>query len=203
MGNLIESCITEDFDIYIGDDKDKIRKTMNIMSLDDSHNSNHTIKMMYWEHGNDVSVHKDNAPYKFFNNLYDARKHFEDLGYIVYFNRKYRASTGCFVEEYNITRNKKLEESRKKPYFDLLTDLNKLNNDDFFTIARVTNDSNCVELHYNSGQATIEYGQRIKENEWEDFIEEIDWYNEDMTEEEISNKLFDLYDHYYGEEYEI
>ena len=81
--------------------------------------------------------------------------------------------------------------------------MNKLNNDDFFTIARVTNDSNCVELHYNSGQATIEYGQRIKENEWEDFIEEIDWYNEDMTEEEISNKLFDLYDHYYGEEYEI
>lgn len=106
MGKLIESCITEDFDIYIGENKTKVRETMNIMSLDDSNNNSHHIEMMYWKNGNDVSVHKDNNFYKFFKNVHEAKNHFEDLNYNVNFKNKYIAETGCIVEVYNISKNK-------------------------------------------------------------------------------------------------
>jgi len=203
MGRLIEECITEDFDIYIGEDKNKIRETINITSLDDSSNNSHSIKMMYWKDGNDVSVHKDNSFYKFFKNTIEAKKHFEDLNYDIIFRNKYIAGTGCIVEEYDISKNKEIDDWKEDPYFLLLTDLDKLNDEDSFTIARVINGINCVELHYNEGKATIEYGTRIKQDEWESVVEDIDWYNTNMTEEEISDKLWALFDYQYGEDYEI
>lgn len=199
MGKIIESCITEDFDIYIDEDKDKIRETMNIMSLDDSNNNSHFIEMMYWKDGNNVSVHKDNSFYKFFKNTIEAKEHFRNLNYDVNFKNKYIAGTGCIVEEYDIFKTKEKEE----PYFLLLTDLDKLNDQDSFTIARVTNDNNCVELHYIAGNATIEYGVKVNQDEWENTIENVDWYNTSMTENEISDKLWEIFDYQYGEEYEM
>ena len=203
MGKLIEACITEDFDIYIGEDKNKVKETMNIMSLNDSSNSSHFIEMMYWKDGNDVSVHKDNSFYKFFKNTIEAKEHFKNLNYDINFKNKYIASTGCIVEEYNISKIKELEDWKEEPYFLLLTDLNKLNDIDSFTVARVINGVNCVELHYVEGKATIEYGERTKDDEWESTIEDIDWFNKDMTDDEISDKLWSLFDYHYGEEYEI
>lgn len=203
MGKLIEECITEDFDIYIGEDKNKIKKTMNIMSLDDSSNSSHFIQMMYWKDGNDVSVHKDNSFYKFFKNTIEAKEHFKNLNYDINFKNKYIASTGCIVEEYDISKIKELEDWKEEPYFDLITNLDKLNDTDSFTVARVINGVNCVELHYVEGKATIEYGERTKDDEWESTIEEIDWFNKDMTEDEISDKLWSLFDYHYGDDYEI
>lgn len=203
MGKLIEECITEDFDIYIGEDKNKIRETMNIMSLDDSNDISHSIEMMYWKDGEDVSVHKDNSFYKFFKNTIDAKNHFKNLNYDMDFKNKYIAETGCVVEEYDISKRKELEDWKEEPYFDLLTNLNEINDEDSFTIARVINGVNCVELHYVEGKATIEYGTRIKQDEWESTVEDIDWYNTNMTEEDISNKLWELFDYHYGEEYEI
>ena len=203
LGKLIEECITEDFDIYIGEDKNKIRETMNIMSLDDSNDISHSIKMMYWKDGEDVSVHKDNSFYKFFKNITEAKNHFKNLNYDMDFKNKYIAETGCVVDEYDISKRKELEDWKEEPYFDLLTNLNKINEKDSFTIARVINGVNCVELHYVEGKATIEYGTRIKQDEWESTVEDIDWYNTNMTEEDISNKLWELFDYHYGEEYEI
>lgn len=203
MGKLIEECITEDFDIYIGENKNKIRETMNIMTLDDVKDKSHFIELMYWKNGNDVSVHKDNVFYKFFKNTIEAKKHFQDLNYDINFRNKYVAGTGCIVEEYDISKNKELEDWKEEPYFLLLTDLNELNDTDSFTIARVINGINCVELHYVEGIATIEYGTRIKEDKWESIIEEIDWYDVNMTEDEISDKLWELFEYQYGEEYEI
>ncbi len=204
MGKLIEACITEDFDIYIGEDKNKIRETMSIMSLDDSSNSSHFIEMMYWKNGNDVSVHKDNSFYKFFKNTTEAKKHFEDLNYDINFKNKYIAGTGCIVEEYDISKNKELKDWKEEPYFDMLVDdIKSMEDDQSYTVARVINGINCVELHYVDGEATLEYGNRVSENEWKSDIEEIDWFNKDLSEEEIADKLWDLFNYYYGEEYEI
>ena len=97
----------------------------------------------------------------------------------------------------------KINEWKEEPYVLLLTDLDKLNDTSSFTIARVINGVNCVELHYAEGKATIEYGERIKDDEWQSTIEDIGWYNKDMTEDEISDKLWSLFDYHYGEEYEI
>lgn len=193
MRKLIEECITEDFDIYIDEDKNKVRETMNIMSLDDSSNSRHFIEMMYWKNGNDVSVHKDDSFYKSFQNIADAKKHFEDLNYKVKFKNKYIAGTGCIVEEYDISKNNELENWEEEPYFLLLTDLNELNDEDSFTVARVINGINCVELHYNNGVATIEYGTRVSDDEWEDKEEAATWFNKSMDENSIYDQLMTLF----------
>lgn len=194
MGKLIESCITEDFDIYIGEDKNKVRETMNIMFLDDSSNSSHFIEMMYWKNGNDVSVHKDSSFYKSFQNVADAKKHFEDLNYEINFKNKYIAETGCIIEEYDISKSKELDDWNKEPYFLLLTDLDKLNDEDSFTVARVINGINCVELHYNKGVATIEYGTRVSGDEWENKEEDIVWFNKSMDENSLQDQLMTLFE---------
>lgn len=197
MGKLIEECITEDFDIYIGEDKNKVIETMNIMSLEDSIDKSHFIKMMYWKDGNDVSVHKDNSFYRFFKNTIEAKEHFKNLNYDMEFKNKYIASTGCIVEEYDISKIKNMDDLKEKSYFLLTADLEKLDDNNSFTIARVTNDINCVELHYIEGKATIEYGIKINRDEWENTVEDIDWYDKDMTEKEIKNKLYELYDSHF------
>lgn len=88
---------------------------------------------------------------------------------------------------------------KEEPYFLLIADLDKLNDNDSFTIARVINGVNCVELHYNEGKATLEYGMRVKGDEWESIVEDIDWYDKDMSEDDISNKLWEIFDVHYGE----
>lgn len=202
MGRLIQECITEDFDIYIDEDKNKIKQTMNIMSLEDSKNVSHSIEMMYWKEQDDVSVHKDGTFYKHFKNLLDAKEHFKDLNYDIEFRDKYIAGTGCVVEVYDISKNKELTDWKEEPYYLLLTDLDKLNDTDSFTVARVIDGVNCVELHYDAGQATIEYGTRIKDDEWESYIEDVDWFHKDIIEKEMSDKLWNLYEKSYGENYE-
>lgn len=203
MGKLIEECITEDFDIYVGENKNKIRETMNIMTLDDSSDKSHFIELMYWKDGNDVSVHKDNSFYKFFKNTIEAKEHFKNLNYNINFKNKYIAGTGCIVEEYDISKNKEIGDWKEEPYFDMLVDdIKSMEDNQSYTVARVINGINCVELHYVDGKATLEYGNRVSENEWESDIEEIEWFNKDLSEEEIADKLWDLFNYYYGEEYE-
>lgn len=198
MGKLIQECITEDFDIYIGEDKNKVKETMNIMSLNDLNNKSHIIKMMYWKEGQDVSVHKDDVFYKMFKNIKEAKEHFQNLNYEVDFRHRYIADTGCIVEEYNISKNKELTAWKEKPYFLYITRPDELNDEGSFTVARIIDGVNCVELHYVEGKATIEYGTRVKEDEWENIIEDIDWYNKDMLEEVISNRLWELYENEFG-----
>ena len=108
MGKLIENCIVDDFDIYIGDNKDKIKESLYIKSLDDSNNNKHEVKVMYFKNDKDVIVHKDNEFYKGFSDVNTAIKHFKDLNYNVDYKNKSVAKTGCIVEEYNIQRNKEL-----------------------------------------------------------------------------------------------
>ena len=108
MGRLIEDCITEDFDIYIGENDSKIMESLYIKSLDDVKNNKHEIKVMYFKNDNNVVVHKDNEYYKGFSDVNAVIKHFQDLNYNVDYKNKYVADTGCIVEEYNIQKNKEL-----------------------------------------------------------------------------------------------
>lgn len=96
----------------------------------------------------------------------------------------------------------KINEWKEEPYSLLLTDLDKLNDKGSFTVARVIDGVNCVELHYVEGKATIEYGERVSDDAWESTIEDIDWFNLNTTEDEIFDKLWELFDEYYKEGYE-
>lgn len=107
-GRLIEECITEDFDIYIGDKENNIRYSLNIKSLDDTKKRKHDIEVMYFENNSDVSVHKDGTFYKHFNSVKEVKQHFKELEYNMNYKNQYIASTGCVVEEYRIIRKKEL-----------------------------------------------------------------------------------------------
>lgn len=108
MGDLIEDCITDDFDIYIGEDDSKIKESLHIKSLDDAKNSKHSIEIMYFKNDDHVIVHKDDEFYKAFSDVDNAIKFFKDLDYDVNYLNKYVAGTGCIVEEYSIKRNMEL-----------------------------------------------------------------------------------------------
>ena len=75
-----------------------------------------------------------------------------------------------------------------------------LNDKDSFTVARVIDGLHCIELHTSNGISTIEKGIRTAVDYWESEIEEINWFNFDMTEEEIADRLWELFDYNFGEE---
>ncbi len=58
----------------------------------------------------------------------------------------------------------------------------------------------CIESHTSNGISTIEKGIRTAVDYWESEIEEINWFNFDMTEEEIADRLWELFDYNFGEE---
>ncbi len=63
-----------------------------------------------------------------------------------------------------------------------------------YTLARVNNFGNCVELHYYSnGEAKVEYGYKYTHDYWENEIEDAEWFNLEMTDEEIQKKLYQLF----------
>ena len=66
-----------------------------------------------------------------------------------------------------------------------------------YTVARFGDFGHCVELHYNNGEATVEYGYKINHDYWENEIENVDWFKENMSEEDIINKLCKLFAEYY------
>lgn len=102
-GNLIQECIEQDFEIYIGENKRNIKNTLYIKSLEDVKHNHHDVKLMYF-HTNDVCCHIDGEYFKHFKSLNDGIKHFQNRGYDVYEEYEETAVTGCTVKHYYIER---------------------------------------------------------------------------------------------------
>ena len=105
QGNLIQECIEQDFEIYIGDNSSLIKQTLHIKSLEDVKHGSHFLKMMYWENSVDnVCCHLDGEFHAHFNGIKRGIEHFVNKGYTVKKVDEYVASTGCIVEVYEIER---------------------------------------------------------------------------------------------------
>lgn len=74
---------------------------------------------------------------------------------------------------------------------DMVTKLSDIKEfpDRSYTVARVMNEKHCVELHYCDGEVWLEIDQRESEDSWCGNIEDVDWFNFDLTEDEIFDKL--------------
>lgn len=83
-------------------------------------------------------------------------------------------------------------------YF-VIDDIKNMEEDKSYTVARVINNKNCVELHYTDGIATIEYGTKQNDNSWESIIEEILWFDKNQSKDEIISKLEELFEEEYLE----
>ena len=83
-------------------------------------------------------------------------------------------------------------------YF-VIDDIKNMEEDKSYTVARVINNKNCVELHYTDGIATIEYGTKQDDNSWKSIIEEILWFDKNQSKDEIISKLEELFEEEYLE----
>ena len=104
-GKLIESCIVDDFNIYIGSNMQKILDTLYIKSLEDTKNNSFYIKVMYFNEKDNKCVHKDGEYYKHFKNTQEIYEHFNNLGYKLYcVNEIMSNKTNCYIDEYLVER---------------------------------------------------------------------------------------------------
>lgn len=117
---LINDCIENDFDIYIGSNKELIEKSLSIHCIEDTYKNENDIKIMYWEDEQNerVVVHKNGEFFREFSSKEDAKKFFKDTGYELGYSNDYIADTGCIVEEYKLVKeqyyNIKREELNQK-----------------------------------------------------------------------------------------
>ncbi|MBR1377322.1 MAG: hypothetical protein IJ565_05905 [Bacilli bacterium] len=66
------------------------------------------------------------------------------------------------------------------------------------SVARLSNYAYSIELFYNEGKAKIEYGYRIDLNNWKKETEEIDWFNPDMDQEKIMDRLYEQFKNHFS-----
>ncbi len=83
---------------------------------------------------------------------------------------------------------------------EMVTEICDLDNERYFTVARVMENGQCAELHYNSGKAIIEYAIKESEDSWLTVDEEdAEWFNLNSTEDEIFSILNTKFDEYFLE----
>lgn len=127
---LINDCVENDFDIYIGSNKDLVEKSLSIHCIEDTYKNENDIKIMYWENQQNerVIVHKNGEFFRAFSSKDNAKKFFKDTGHELYFSDDYIANTGCIVEEYKLVKeqyiNLKREEINQKKDSDFDYDYN-------------------------------------------------------------------------------
>ena len=125
MRFLIDDCIKNDFNIYIGTNPELIKKSLSIHCLADTYSRVDQIESMYWEgeKNKDVVVHKNGEFFKAFKGVNEAKKYFEKTGQVLSYSDEYIAETGCVVEKYSLV---------KEQYYDLKREeLNQKKDGDF------------------------------------------------------------------------
>ena len=75
----------------------------------------------------------------------------------------------------------------------ILTEIEDLNDENSYTVARVINDNECVELHYSNGMAYIEIGTKNDDNSWDSIIESAEWFNKNLSNDEVLDKLEEIF----------
>lgn len=89
-------------------------------------------------------------------------------------------------------------------YFDsvdeTITSIKDIKKGNSYTMARVLDNGYCVELHYCSDTgATIEYGEKMSKDYWSNRVEKIEWFNTNLTDDYVLNRLRCLYEDMYSD----
>lgn len=101
---------------------------------------------------------------------------------------------------YYLTDTKELDECG----FDereTITEMDKLDEQNSFTIARVMNYNHCIELHYDRGKSWVEYSTKTWYTSWQTEWFNADWFRKNMSDDEVMDKLVELFDEYKANDY--
>lgn len=109
----------------------------------------------------------------------------------------------------NLNNHLKVDYSKDEIDLETITKIEELDDDNYYTVARAMSDNNCVELHSNKGNIHIEIGTKVNDNEWENEFEDASWFNKNLSNQDILDKLYEIYnekfkyqkenENYYGE----
>lgn len=91
------------------------------------------------------------------------------------------------------------EYQKDNNYEEIVTSPKNLTGNYSYTVARVVEEGMSVELHYCNGLATIEYMTEMQVGKWEGYFVRADWFNLDMSEDEILKILEKLYIEEFGQ----
>lgn len=113
---LINDCIENDFDIYIGSNKNLIEKSLSIHCMEDTYKNENDVEIMYWENQQNerVVVHKNGEFFRAFSSKDEAKDFFNNTGHRLLYSDDYIANTGCIVEEYKLIKEQYLALKREE-----------------------------------------------------------------------------------------
>ena len=83
--------------------------------------------------------------------------------------------------------------SKENGVREIITNINELEDNKSYTVARVMNKINAVELHYINGIPTVELGTRRNEDTWDNEIVDADWFNKNLSNEDVIKKLEEIF----------
>ncbi len=83
--------------------------------------------------------------------------------------------------------------SKENGVSEIITNINELEDNKSYTVARVMNKINAVELHYINGIPTVELGTRRNEDTWDNEIVDADWFNKNLSNKDVIKKLEEIF----------
>lgn len=83
--------------------------------------------------------------------------------------------------------------SKENVISEIITNINELEDNKSYTVARVMNKLNAVELHYINGIPTVELGTRRNEDTWDNEIIDAEWFNKHLSNEDVIKKLEEIF----------
>lgn len=86
--------------------------------------------------------------------------------------------------------------------FETITKIEEIDDNESYTVARVMNDTNCVELHSNKGKISVEIGTKLSDESWENTFEEAPWFSKNLSDKEILDKLEEIFNYNFSREQE-
>ena len=90
-------------------------------------------------------------------------------------------------------------ENKEEVIIETITKVEDIEDDKAYTVARVISDKNCVELHFHCGEAYIEIGKKNNDNSWDNVVEDIEWFDKSLSDNEILGILEKIYDDNFDE----
>ena len=107
-----------------------------------------------------------------------------------------------FLSNYEENHHLLVDYEKDGRSYQTVTKVEDITENNYHVIARVMNDNNCVELHSNKGKISTEVGIKDKDGSWNNQFLSSEWFNKNLTDQDILNKLEEIFNHNFSREQE-
>lgn len=98
QGDMIEACIVDDFNIYMGGNILKREETLYIKTLQDTKGKKEFYQLMWWEGKEKICIHKNGEYYTHRVGLENAKSYVKERIMVSHMSDIYQSpNTGCYI----------------------------------------------------------------------------------------------------------